>query len=141
MADDTYIFQLVSITSQSVSKLVRKRMHLLRRGWLDVSKLKNKLILQGAIGILRTPACLSTRFGSEFTAPAIPACLFVLTYQFSFIMHLYFIIFGHRRRKCGRCPPNSLRPIFYFGSIWELYVLDLIQPKFFVGKRTSYIFP
>ena len=57
MADDTYIFQLVSITSQSVSKLVRKRMHLLRRGWLDVSKLKNKLILQGAIDILRTLAC------------------------------------------------------------------------------------
>ena len=45
MADDTYIFQLVSITSQSVSKLVRKRMHLLRRGWLDVSKLRDHLFI------------------------------------------------------------------------------------------------
>ena len=31
----------------------------------------------------------------------------------------------HRRRKYGSSSPNSLRPISYFGSIWELYVLDL----------------
>ena len=31
----------------------------------------------------------------------------------------------HRRRKYGGSSPNSLRPISYFGSIWELYVLDL----------------
>ena len=37
---------------------------------------------------------------------------------------------GHRRRKCERCSPNSLQPIFYFGSIWELYVLDLKTKSF-----------
>ena len=31
----------------------------------------------------------------------------------------------HRRRKYGGSSPNSLLPISYFGSIWELYVLDL----------------
>ena len=33
--------------------------------------------------------------------------------------HLY-----HRRRKYGGSSPYSLWPISYFGSIWELYVLD-----------------
>ena len=31
----------------------------------------------------------------------------------------------HRRRKYEGSSPNSLQPISYFGSIWELYVLDL----------------
>ena len=42
--------------------------------------------------------------------------------------------FHHRRRKCERCSPNSLRPISYFGSIWELYVLDL-KTKVFCRKE------
>ena len=37
--------------------------------------------------------------------------------------------FDHRRWKCERCSPNSLRPISYFGSIWDLYVLDLVCSK------------
>ena len=45
-----------------------------------------------------------------------------------------------RRRKCEGSSPNSLRSISYFGSIWELYVLDL-KAKVFVGKITNYIFP
>ena len=35
----------------------------------------------------------------------------------------------HRSRKCERCSPNSLRPISYFGSIGELYVLGVKTPK------------
>ena len=31
----------------------------------------------------------------------------------------------HRRRKYEGISPDSYRPISYFGSIWELYVLDL----------------
>ena len=30
-----------------------------------------------------------------------------------------------RRRKYEGISPDSYQPIFYFGSIWELYVLDL----------------
>ena len=47
--------------------------------------------------------------------------------------YVQFMGSNHRKRKCERCPPNSLRPISYFGSIWEL--------KFLLGKRISYIFP
>ena len=36
--------------------------------------------------------------------------------------------------------PPSLRPISYFGSIWELYVLDR-KTKVFCRKKPSYIFP
>ena len=46
----------------------------------------------------------------------------------------------HRRRKYGRCSPNSLRPISYFGSIWELYVLDL-KTKVFCRKENQLLFP
>ena len=42
----------------------------------------------------------------------------------------------HRRRKCERCFPNSLRPISYFWSIWELYVLDL-KTKVFCRKKNQ----
>ena len=38
----------------------------------------------------------------------------------------------HRRRKYERC----LRPISFFGSIWELYVLDL-KTKFFCRKENQ----
>ena len=46
----------------------------------------------------------------------------------------------HRRRKYGGSSPNSLRPISYFGSIWELYVLD---PKnnVFCRKKIQLHFP
>ena len=40
---------------------------------------------------------------------------------------------NHRRRKYERCSLNSLRPISYFGRIWELYVLD-IKTKVFYRK-------
>ena len=39
----------------------------------------------------------------------------------------------HGRRKYERCSPNSLRPKSYFGSIWELHVLDL-KTKVFCWK-------
>ena len=41
----------------------------------------------------------------------------------------------HRRRKYGRCSPNS-----YFGSVWELYVLDL-KTKVFRRKENQLHFP
>ena len=41
---------------------------------------------------------------------------------------------NHRRRKYGRCSPNSVRPISYFGSIGELCVLDL-KTKVFSRKE------
>ena len=50
---------------------------------------------------------------------------------------LYIVIFigsAHRRRKCEGSSPNSLRPISYFGSIWELCVLDL-KTKVFYRKK------
>ena len=47
---------------------------------------------------------------------------------------------GHRRRKCEHCFPNSLQPISYFGSIWELYVLDL-RTKVFCRKDNQLHFP
>ena len=40
----------------------------------------------------------------------------------------------HRRQKYGGSSPNSLRPISYFGSIWELYVLDL-ETNIFCKKK------
>ena len=40
---------------------------------------------------------------------------------FCILCHIYCT---HRRRKYGGSSPNSLRPISYFGNIWELYVLD-----------------
>ena len=46
----------------------------------------------------------------------------------------------HRRRKYGRCSPNSLRPISYFVSIWELYVFDL-KTKVFCRKENQLHFP
>ena len=46
----------------------------------------------------------------------------------------------HRRRKYERCSPNSVRPISYFGSIWELYVLDL-KTKVFCRKEDQLHFP
>ena len=46
----------------------------------------------------------------------------------------------HRRRKCEGSSPNSLRPISYFGSIWELYVLDL-KTKVFCRKKNQLHFP
>ena len=46
----------------------------------------------------------------------------------------------HRRQKYGRCSPNSLRPISYFWSIWELYVLDL-KSKVFCRKENQLHFP
>ena len=42
----------------------------------------------------------------------------------------------HRRWKYGCCSPNSLRPISYFGSIWELCVLDL-KTKVFRRKSVT----
>ena len=47
---------------------------------------------------------------------------------------------AHRRRKYGRCSTNSLRPISYFGRIWELYVLDL-KIKVFCRKEKQLLFP
>ena len=53
---------------------------------------------------------------------------------------------SHRRRKYGGSSPNSLRPISYFGRIWELHVLDLktnvfcrkkIQLHFAMNKRLT----
>ena len=46
----------------------------------------------------------------------------------------------HRRRKCEGSSPNSLRPISYFGSICELYVLDL-KTKVFCKKKNQLHFP
>ena len=46
----------------------------------------------------------------------------------------------HQRWKCERCSPNFLRPISYFGSIWELHVLDL-KTKHFCRKETQLHFP
>ena len=46
---------------------------------------------------------------------------------------LFDIGFNHQRRKCERC---SLRTISYFGSIWELYDLDL-KTKGFCGKENQ----
>ena len=46
----------------------------------------------------------------------------------------------HRRRKYGGSSPNSLRPISYFGSIWELYVLDL-KTNVFCRKKIQLHFP
>ena len=40
---------------------------------------------------------------------------------------------AHRRGKYERCSTNSLRPKSYFGSIWELYVLEL-KTKVFCRK-------
>ena len=48
--------------------------------------------------------------------------------------------FCHRRRKYGGSSPNSLRPISYFGSIWELYVLDL-KTNVFCRKKIQLHFP
>ena len=48
----------------------------------------------------------------------------------------YLNSFLHRRQKCEHCSPNSLRPISYFGSIWELYVLDL-KTKVFCRKENQ----
>ena len=47
---------------------------------------------------------------------------------------------NHRRRKYGGSSPNSLRPISYFGSIWELYVLDL-KTNVFCRKKIQLHFP
>ena len=47
---------------------------------------------------------------------------------------------NHRRRKCERCSPNYLRPMSYFGSIWELYVLDL-KTKVICRKENQLHFP
>ena len=41
----------------------------------------------------------------------------------------------HRRRKYEGFTPNSLRPISYFGSIWELYVLDQKTKVFLLEKE------
>ena len=46
----------------------------------------------------------------------------------------------HRRRKYEGSSPNSLQPISYFGSIWELYVLDL-KTKVFCRKKNQMHFP
>ena len=42
----------------------------------------------------------------------------------------------HRRRKCEGSSPNSLWPISYFGSIWELHVLDL-KTNVFCRKKNQ----
>ena len=44
--------------------------------------------------------------------------------------------FNHQRRKCEGSPPKYLWPISYFGSIWELYVLDL-KTKVFCRKKNQ----
>ena len=54
--------------------------------------------------------------------------------------YTFFQLYNHWRQKCEGSSPNSLWPISYFGSIWELHFLDL-KTKVFVGIRTSYIFP
>ena len=46
----------------------------------------------------------------------------------------------HRRQKYGGSFPNSLWPISYFGSIWELYVLDL-KTNIFCRKKIQLHFP
>ena len=46
----------------------------------------------------------------------------------------------HRRRKYGGSSPNSLRPKSYFGSIWELYVLDP-KTNVFCRKKIQLHFP
>ena len=52
-----------------------------------------------------------------------------ITYSFVVCTH------NHRRQKCEGSSPNSfLRPISYFGSVWELYVLDL-KTKVFCRKE------
>ena len=60
------------------------------------------------------------------------------------LMHTWLVFLihnlSHRRRKCEHCSPNSLRPIYYFGSIWELYVLDL-KTKVFCRKENQLHFP
>ena len=45
-----------------------------------------------------------------------------------------------RRKKCEGSSPNSLQPISYFGSIRELYVLDL-KTKVFCRKKNQLHFP
>ena len=47
---------------------------------------------------------------------------------------------SHRRRKYGDSSPNSLRPISYFGSIWELYVLGP-NTNVFCRKKIQLHFP
>ena len=46
-----------------------------------------------------------------------------------------------QRRKCEGSSPDSLRPTSYFGSIWQNVCFGPKNQSFFVGKRTSYIFP
>ena len=60
-------------------------------------------------------------------------------HQVQFLRLPFFYESNHRRRKYERCSPNSLRPISYFGSIWELHVLDL-KTRVFCRKKNSYIF-
>ena len=55
--------------------------------------------------------------------------------NFNFVLHS-----RHRRRKYGGSSPNSLRPISYFGSIWELHVLDL-KTNLFCRKKIQLHFP
>ena len=68
-----------------------------------------------------------------------PKKLYLLGNEISYFLSKkpLFLLDGiHRRRKYERCSPNSLRPISYFGSIWELYVLDL-KTKVFCRKKNQ----
>ena len=47
---------------------------------------------------------------------------------------------AHQRQKYGGSSPNSLQPISYFGSIWELYVVDL-KTNIFYRKKIQLHFP
>ena len=62
-----------------------------------------------------------------------------LSYHFLLHFSIGLDSYDHQRRKCERCLPNSLPPISYFGSIWELYVLDLIT-KVFCRKKNPATF-
>ena len=53
---------------------------------------------------------------------------------------IFFLTLDHRRRKYGGSSPNSLRPISYFGRIWELHVLDL-KTSVFCRKKIQLHFP
>ena len=60
--------------------------------------------------------------------------------NFSPSFYSLFYDYAHRRRKYGGSSPNSLRPISYFGSIWELYVLDP-KTNVFCRKKIQLHFP
>ena len=64
----------------------------------------------------------------------------LFVYKIVGFISFIFKLRNHRRRKYGGSSPNSLRPISYFGSIWELYVLDP-KTNVFCRKKIQLHFP